>query len=179
MLGASAQLVLLPSAGIAIAAATNGSSSIPRAIDQYILPALVPGYPEKAEWHRLPPAPIQTPDPSAPGCGQLLGEWHGSVHTYETEMPVSLRFLPSGAIHATLGQQQQTTLVNDVQWDEGWLRGAMAGCIETADALRRPQHPHHHVYIELKLRGDRLCGVLIAFAGNILSHWTELRRTSD
>jgi CubicO group peptidase (beta-lactamase class C family) len=179
MLGASAQLVLLPSAGIAIAAATNGGCGIPRSIDQYLLPALIPGYPEKAEWHRLPPAPVQTPDLSGPGYRQFLGEWQGCVHTYETGMPVTLRFLPSGAIHATLGHQQQTTLVNDVQWKDGWLRGAMAGCIETGDALCGPRHPHHHVFFELKLRGDRLCGVFISSAGNTLAYWTELRRASD
>lgn len=179
MLGASAQLVFLPSEGIAISAVANSSCKIPHAIDGYVLPTLIPGYPADAEWHRPPPASMRAPEPGAADDQPLIGEWRGVVHTYDAEMPVALRFLPSGAIHATLGHQQQITLVNEVELGDGWVRGNMAGCIETADAMRRPRHPGHHVRLELKLRGDRLGGVLISFAGNILAHWTELRRQDE
>lgn len=158
--------------------AERGQIDLDRPVNDY-LPAdsrlkVWIGNPEDAEWHRPPTMPNQSPDPADPAYRELLGEWRGIVHTHETEMSVVLRFLPFGDIHASLGQQQ-TTLVNEVEMVDGWLRGAIAGCIETTDAMH---HPNHHVRLDLKLRGDRLCGVLIASAGNTLAHWAELRRTS-
>src|SRR5438874_9259280 len=55
----------------------------------------------------------------------------------KTEIPLTLRILESGDVHAQLGAQMKM-LWNDVIWRDGYLRGRMPGDIGTEDAARRP-----------------------------------------
>jgi hypothetical protein len=170
--GTVAQLVLVPREGIAVAAMANSFCSLPHSIDRDILPVLLPGCADKL--------PKEENKPAVPAAGvqtipELLGDWCGTVHTYQKDLPLTLSFKASGDIHAKLGEQL-TTLVNDAKFVNGWLTGRMAGNIETGDANRRPHHPYHHLALDLKLRGDVLNGAIVAVAGNSLSHWAELRK---
>jgi len=94
-------------------------------------------------------------------------------------MSMTLSVTPNGDIHAKAGEHQQTTLVNGVRFEDGWLTGTLAGMIETDDANRRPRHPSHHLQLDLKLRDDHLTGAVLSIAGHTLSHWVDLRRVED
>jgi CubicO group peptidase (beta-lactamase class C family) len=176
--GAVAQLILIPREGIAISAMANNFCSIPHAIDTYVLPALYPSYAEKlAEKEKNKTSVPQTPPaPEFKVIPELLGDWHGIVHSYQKDLKFTLSFKPSADIHAKLGEQQQRTLVNDAKYADGWLTGKMAGRIETDDACHRPYHPLHHLELDLKHRGDKITGALIQIAGGALSHWVELKK---
>jgi len=179
MPGASAQLTILPSLGIVMAAATNGFSQIPRSIDRYVLPAFISEYPPDADYNRTPDGPVNRPEPATPEYQNLLGTWRGWVRTYEGDIPCTLSFQPSGDIFFKLGAQQQTTLVNSANLDGGWLTGKIAACLATTDVLRAPPHPAHHVQLDMKIRDERITGALIQIAGQALSHWVELIKDTD
>jgi len=106
---------------------------------------------------------------------ELAGQWQGALHTYEKTLPFQLTFLPTGDIHAKLGDQL-TSLVNDARFANNCLTGKIAGSIETGDAARLPHEPSHHICLDLKLRGTKLNGAVMAIVGNMLSHWAELEK---
>jgi hypothetical protein len=178
MAGVATKLLLLPREGIAVAALANTGCQLPYKIEGDILSVLVPGYAarlaerqaKKAEEAAKASAPVFQPVP------ELLGDWRGDVHTYNGMLPLELSFKPSGDVHARL-KDQLWTLLNDVRFLEGCLRGKMFGDIGTEDANRRP----YHLHLELKLRGDALNGSVTAMSlptrlGNALSHWVEVRK---
>jgi CubicO group peptidase (beta-lactamase class C family) len=175
--GTVAQLIFLPRHGIAISAMANNFCAAPHEIEQYILPVILPGFAEKqAELEKNKPSvAASTPAPVIQPIPELLGEWRGTLHTYEKELPMSLSFKPSGDVHAKLGEQLPT-LVNNLKFADGWITGVMAGRTETYDACRRPYHPYHHIQLDMKLRGDRINGALIQIACCGLSHWVELKK---
>jgi hypothetical protein len=78
-------------------------------------------------------------------------------------------------VHAHLGTQLKT-LLNDTRFHDGWLTGRLMGDTGTDDASYRP----HHLHLDLKLRGERLNGAMIAISlptkrlTNALAHWLEL-----
>jgi len=174
--GAATKLLMLPREGIVMAAAANAFCPLPYTIERDVLSALLPGYADKlAERDKDTGPPQGSAGPDAWPLRELLGDWRGTVHTYERDLPLTLSFKPSGDVHARLGEQLPT-LVNDMEFKDGRLTGKMCGSIETADASRRPHHPRHHLELDLKLRGDVLNGVVIAIVGNALGHWVELRK---
>src|SRR5260370_31698757 len=101
---------------------------------------------------------------------ELLGNWAGKLVTYKSEIPLILRILESGDVHAQLGRQMKM-LWSDVRWKDGFLSGIMPGDIGTEDAGRRP----YFLSFSLKLRGDVLKGPASAIstpgrrAGNALT----------
>src|SRR5512134_3291214 len=99
-----------------------------------------------------PTAPIAFAPPP-----DLLGDWHGTVHTYQGDIALKLWFKESGDIHAQLGDQLKT-LVNEAEFTNGTLGGRMLGTIATEDAARRP----HEVQLDLKLRDQLLNGAIYA-----------------
>ena len=176
--GTMAQLIFLPREGIAISAMANNYCPIPHGVENYIFPALFPGYAEKqAELEKKKTAaPAPAPAPEIQTIPELLGDWRGTVHTYQKDLPMTLSFKPCGDVLAKLGEVQLTTLVNDVKCQNGWLTGKMAGHIETDDICLQPYHPYHHIQLDLKLRGNVLNGSLIQIVGNALSHWVEFKK---
>jgi len=174
--GAATKLLMLPREGIVIAAAANTFCPLPYTIERDVLSALLPGYADKlAERDNEPSRPQTSVGPDVRPIRELLGDWRGTVHTYQKDLPLTLSFKPSGDVHARLGEQL-ATLLNDVEFRDGRLTGKMCGSIGTADASRRPHHPLHHLEVDLKLRGDVLNGVVTAIAGNALGHWVELKK---
>lgn len=132
------------------------------------------------DWSSLP---AQQAPPSAPPAFQptaeLLGEWSGKVHTYEGELPIRLNVFASGDVHVQIGSQR-TTLLNDVTFQSGRLKGYVLSQIPTEDTQRHP----HEVALDLTLRGSVLNGSVAA--NSIpdprwtwiygLPHWTELQK---
>lgn len=175
--GVATKLLLMPREGVVVAAVANKFKPLPYTIERDILSALLPGYADKFAAHdaRKARATPEPPDSGLAAVPELIGDWSGTVHTYQEDLPLTLSFKPSGDIHAQLGTQL-TTLVNDAKFDEGCLTGKMAGNVCTEDTTRYPYHPFHHLELDLKLRDGVMNGALINIAGCTLNHWVELRR---
>ncbi len=172
--GVATTLRLVPSENLAVVVLCNGASQLPHRIADRILEKMIPGW--KA------PAPLAPSDQAAEKRTfqpppELAGEWRGSLHTYEKDLPLTLRIFASGDVHAKIGNQLETLLSGAV-WSENELRGAMTGDIGTADANRRP----YTLSLALKLRGETLSGPASAIslpglrAGNALTQWVELKK---
>ena len=175
--GAASKLLLLPKEGLVIATASNNFNPLAYTIEREILCQLLPEYAgmqarydEKLTEAKRAPAPAEKKLPVA----ELTGVWRGTLHTYEKTHPFELNFLPTGEVHAKLGNQL-TTLVNDIRFTNNCLTGRMAGSVETADAVRRT-HPMHHLVLDFKLRDGVLNGAVIAMVYSMLSHWAELKK---
>ena len=106
----------------------NRFKPLPYTIEREILSALLPGYADKLDAHdkKSSREAPERPDSGLGAVPELLGDWSGTVHTYEDDLPLTLSFKPSGDIHAQLGTQL-TTLVNDAEFEEGRLTGKIPG----------------------------------------------------
>jgi CubicO group peptidase (beta-lactamase class C family) len=168
--GVATILILLPDEKIVIAALGNSSSSLPRESADMILSVLVPD-----ARRQTAPSPPQSP-PFKP-TSRLLGIWTGTIHTYKSEIPLTLDFKQSGDVHARLGSQLKT-LINNVSFRDDYFTGSMMGDIGTEDANRLP----YTLTLSLKLRSNLLNGAATAISlpgkrvGNALSHWVELKK---
>jgi hypothetical protein len=169
--GVATTLRLIPSEKLAVVVLCNAGNPLPHRIADEILAAMLP----KWKMDREPPAP--RPQGTFHPTPELLGSWSGTLVTYKTDIPLTVRILESGDIHAQLGQQLKM-LWNDVRWSDGFLSGRMLGNIGTDDAGRRP----YALSFSLKLRGDVLNGAASAISmpgrrsGNALTQWVELKK---
>ncbi len=177
--GVRTRLLLVPSEGIAVAVLTNGQSELPARIISEVLSVLLPeygrSYRSKVETEASDGRPSKE-DPFRP-VEILLGVWEGYVETYRNRTPLRIECQSDGDIHVRLGKGLET-LLNEPRFKDGRLTGRTMGQIDTEDAMRHP----HHLIVNLKLRGDRLTGVVTSSgtpkgrSGNALSHWTELAK---
>ena len=183
--GVSTSLHLIPSEGIVVAVLANGSKPFVYSIHDDILSALLPAYAERraVEEAQTKPAEVeQTPFAAVP---ELMGDWTGMVHTYHGDLPLTLSFKPYDDVHIQLGAQLKT-LLSDVKFRDGRLKGYFAGDIGTEDANRNP----YRLHLDLKLRGQTLNGAVLAVGyredgeggvpgrrmGNAVAHWAELTK---
>jgi CubicO group peptidase (beta-lactamase class C family) len=150
MPGVSTNLVLVPSEDIAVVVLMNGEDySSP--ITQEILKVLLPKWQTPEQKPGAPASPF-TPDAA------LLGTWKGTLHTYQKDLPATVRILPSGDIHIQIADGLES-LLNKVQFKDGWLSGEAWGDVETDDAER---HRANTLLYTLKLRGSVLNGAVSA-----------------
>jgi hypothetical protein len=177
--GVSTRLILVPSESLAVVVLCNAAQQdLTRLIFKEILSVMLPGY---SEYRSRVEAKEEGNDKEEPTKSKpppvLVGKWSGVVHTYKEDLPFDLSFKDSGDVHVKLGEQL-TTLLNDASFDDGYIRGRLAGDIGTEDANRRP----YHLHVELKHRDAVLNGSVTAIslpgrrAGNALSHWAKLKR---
>jgi CubicO group peptidase (beta-lactamase class C family) len=182
--GVATSLQLIPTEKLVVVALANGNTDLPWVASEEIFSVLLPEYgarraereaKEKAEREQKEKA--QASEPAFIPPLELRGEWKGTVHTYQGELPLTLTFKDSGDVHAQLGTQLKA-LLNDVAFKEQQLTGVMLGDLGTEDTNRLP----HHLHVALKLRGDTLNGALLAISlsaprsGYALGHWMELKR---
>jgi CubicO group peptidase (beta-lactamase class C family) len=170
--GVSTLLVLFPEEKIAIVVLCNARSNLPGEVMEQIVGVL---FPETARRPRAQnPENVKT---TFKPTNNLLGAWEGKVHTYKEELPFMLVFQSDGDIHARLGTQLKT-LLNRVEFKDGYLSGSFTGDVETEDANRT----RYQLLLSLKLRGDVLNGAITAQSlparrvGNALTHWVELKK---
>jgi CubicO group peptidase (beta-lactamase class C family) len=169
--GVSTLLRLYPAEKLAIVVLSNASSNLPGQVIDRIIAVVAP------ETTRSPGAQSQPPPPAFKPSSELLGAWQGKVHTYKGELDFKLLFQQDGDVHAELGTQLKT-LLNRVQFRDGYLSGSFAGDIGTEDANRT----RYSLALSLKLRGAVLNGALTAQSlpgrrvGNALTHWVELKK---
>jgi CubicO group peptidase (beta-lactamase class C family) len=191
MSGVNTHLLLIPSEQLAITVLANACSDLPYVVAAEIAAAVLPSYAERlrADLAEHPPSgePAQSPEPAFAPPTELLGDWQGTVHTYQGDIALKLWFKESGDIHAQLGDQLKT-LVNHAELTNGTLGGRMLGTIPTEDAARRP----HEVYFDLKLRDQLLNGAIYAVTpyqqgeggapdkrpGYAVGYWAELTKAT-
>jgi CubicO group peptidase (beta-lactamase class C family) len=167
MPGVATILMLVPSEDIAVVVLINELTRTPIFdVSNAIMKVLLP------KWQIAPIKP-ETPAPFTPGP-DLLGTWIGTLHTYQKDLPVTLKFLPSGDVQVQLADQL-ASLLDNVQFKDGWLSGAAWGDVETGDAER---HHANTLLFSLKLRGNHLNGAVSATeqARNpvALSQWLDV-----
>jgi CubicO group peptidase (beta-lactamase class C family) len=175
--GVRTHLRLLPEEGIAVAALTNGEAMIHEQVADEILSLLLPEYARRRAERQARQEP--PPEPAARSAPEeLAGRWEGHVHTYERDLRLALDVRPDGAIHARLGDDLETLLV-EPRYERGALRGRMMGDLRTEDT-----RGHRHLSLSLWLRAGRLEGSVTATCPpgpdqrmrNALSHWACLER---
>jgi hypothetical protein len=117
-----------------------------------------------------PEKALETPAP------ELRGEWRGVLHTYRSDLPFALTFLPSGDVHVRIGAQLPG-LLSDVTFSEGWLHGRTTGDLGVEEVDR---HSGKYLELLLKLHDQVLSGSVVASTedrrGFELAHWAQLRK---
>ena len=181
--GVSSNFILLPEQNMGIVMLANIDGGVRSSLQYDVLKTLLPAWKEPApEPKQAEPAPFK---PKA----DLVGRWEGKVHTYEGDLPMTLRIMASGDVHVRIGGEpkfasRSTTrlesLLNNVKFENGELTGKTLSQIETSDTARNP----HATSLYLKQRGQVLNGNVTA--GSIyqglwiygLPYWTELKKVA-
>jgi hypothetical protein len=176
--GTQARLTLLPDRNLAVAILRNASASDELAlwkIEWETLAALIPQFPG------VPAIPERKPSTFVPPQ-ELLGDWQGTVQTYQGNTPMSLSARGGGEMAIELGGRPGRpipfeTPLGPLAFRNGWLTGLFFGTIPTEDAGRSP----HVVFLRLQLRGETLSGTVSAVAVNqmfALPYWASLKRVA-
>jgi CubicO group peptidase (beta-lactamase class C family) len=169
MPGVATILMLVPYEDIAVVVLINQLNRAPimEVVDS-IFKVLLP------KWRPTPLKP-ETPVPFSPGP-DLLGTWKGTLHTYQKDLPVTLKFLPSGDVHVQVADELES-LLDDVQFKDGWLSGEAWGDVATDDAER---HDANTLLFSLKLRGNQLNGAVSAtergYNPVALTQWLDVEK---
>ena len=177
--GTVSRLALIPDKNIAVAVLTNASASDELAlwkIEWEAFAALIPEFPKSPE------VPSEEKPQAFVPPQELLGEWQGTVQTYQGTLPMKLSVKSGLDIAIELNGQPGApipvnTPLGPLAFRNGWLTGLFFGTVPTTDAQRSP----HVVFLRLQLKGDTLTGSVTAVAINrtfALPHWASLKRKS-
>lgn len=162
MPGVATQLAIYPDEDVAIVVLTNrygDTGKIYDAVERVVLPR----YTEvRRRWAAQDSAKVaQDSVKSAAGHftppAALVGEWTGTLRSWERTMPMTLVVKPDGDIHARIGDGLEA-VVNEVRWRGNELIGRFAGTIPTSDASRWP----HSVLLDVRLRSGTISGMATA-----------------
>lgn len=179
MPGTLTRLALIPEENVAVAIAINsgtGGAYSPWDIEWETFTALVPGFPELpklAEEERT-----KEPLPAA-----LDGVWVGTIRTYPGDLAAELSIRDGRVRYLAINGRKAKPIrwpnpLGRVRFRAGVLEAPLSGSIRTPDSLRS----RHVLFLRLRLRGDRLDGVVSAVARNRsfwLPHAMTLEKTSD
>jgi CubicO group peptidase (beta-lactamase class C family) len=157
MPGVATVMNLYPGENLAIVVLTNASVR-PGTIAQDIAAAMMPRYADSLRARRAQGArPPETPAFAPPAA--LVGEWTGTLRTWQRTVPLRLTIAGDGTSFAWLGDEPRA-VVNQMSFSGTRLSGRFAGRIPTDDAGRWP----HSIGLGLELVGGRLKGQLSAQA---------------
>jgi CubicO group peptidase (beta-lactamase class C family) len=149
MPGVATGMNLYPTENLAIVVLSN-TGNRPDFIAQDIAAILLPRYADSLKVRRGRPAPAPRSFAVTP---ELIGQWSGTLRTWDSAVAVRMLVKPDGDIHIWLGNQPRAIL-NDVSLIDGRLAGRFAGEIPTQDAKRWP----HFVMLGLLLQDGTLKG---------------------
>ncbi|MBL8264727.1 serine hydrolase domain-containing protein [Steroidobacter sp.] len=181
MSGVNTNMSMVPETKTGVVVLVNaGGDAWAERIRDRIFAILLPQRPST-----MPPAAAATSTATATAfrpSSELLGVWAGKIHTYEGDLPMSMKVLASGDIHVKVGSGSGAleTLLNGARFNNDELTGEALSQISTADTQRYP----HTVSIRLKLRGQTLNGSVAAVTDHpkffvyALPYWTELFRVT-
>jgi CubicO group peptidase (beta-lactamase class C family) len=172
--GVRTRLILVPEHKICVAVLTNGGGhNLPIEITAALIDVLLPGHAE----NRVRQIQLSQELPEWSAQENLLGNWLGSIHTYNGDLPLRVTFQPDGDVHITLADQMKTLLTHPV-FHDNTLTGQFNADVGTDDANRHP----NHLRLALKLRENVLNGPTHVIStprnrpGSTLSYWTTLSR---
>jgi CubicO group peptidase (beta-lactamase class C family) len=154
MPGVRTVLNLYPSEDLAIVVLTNTLSDRVDEIAQRIAAVILPKYAEALQKAQRKPEEKPSAFQSQP---ELLGEWTGTVRTWEKSLPIMITFQPDGDVHVKLADELET-LLNEATYRNGNLVGRFTGTIPTTDAGRHG----HSVLLNVRLRDGKLSGQVTA-----------------
>ena len=155
MPGVQTILALYPAEDVAIVVLTNMVADVGkpfREIERIVLPKYADARARAAQTT----AASAAPKPFVPPA-ELLGEWTGTVRTWERTIPITLLVQPDGDVHVRLGGGLES-LLNEARWQGNTLTGRFPGDVATSDAARWP----HDVLLSLRLRNGTLTGMVSA-----------------
>jgi CubicO group peptidase (beta-lactamase class C family) len=172
MPGVATTLAIFPTENLVVVVLAN-SGSRPESIAADIAGLFLPRYADSMAAARA--RPPQTPPPFAPGAA-LVGQWAGTVKTWQRTVPIRLEIRDNGDVFASLGEQPRA-VVNQLTFVNNRLTGRFAGQIGTDDAGRWP----HSLQLGLQLVEGALKGQLSAQTGTdplyySLASYAELKR---
>lgn len=150
MRGTNTMLKFVPGQDIAVVVLVNTSSDLRQKIPRDIIGILLPDYGER--WRQARDQPSGEREPFHPGP-ELLGEWRGTLTTYDEIVPVTLTVQADSDVLVEI-EGQLETLMDRVQFSDGFLTGTSYGTIPSSDAR---SHPHNISY-RLFLDGEMLSG---------------------
>lgn len=151
MPGVQTLLVLYPAEDVAVVVLMNTVSDVgrvSRAIERVVLPRYADA---RARAERATPA---TAAPPFVPSQELVGEWTGTLRTWDRTVPMTLSIRPDGDVHVRL-QGGLEAVLNETRWQDQTLTGRFAGVVPTSDARRWP----HEIVLSLRLRGGVLGGM--------------------
>lgn len=153
MRGVATILALYPSQRTAVVVLTNKAATPYERILQEILSvAFPPRYADSLRARRAQARPPADPARFSPPA-ELLGEWTGTLRTWQRPVPLKMAFQQDGDVLVTLGDRMPA-LLGGPRWNDGVLSGRFPGTIPTPDASRYP----HSVFLQLRLIDGKLKG---------------------
>jgi CubicO group peptidase (beta-lactamase class C family) len=150
MPGVRTVINLYPSENLAIVVLTNSENNATSKIAERVAAAVLPKYAAALQADK--PKPASRPPAFAPPP-ELLGEWAGTLRTWQRSIPFTLVLQADGDIHVRLGDELET-LLNEVEFENGHLVGRFAGAIPTPDAVRH----RHTVLLNVRFRNGEISG---------------------
>ncbi len=117
--------------------------------------------------------PAETPPSRFTPPAELVGEWAGTVRTWNGSLPMTLAIAADGSTQASIADQPKAAVVNP-RLQGGRLSGNFDGTIPTPDANREPGN----IVLDLRFHDDRLSGAVSRAAPNgyALSSYVSLTR---
>jgi CubicO group peptidase (beta-lactamase class C family) len=172
MPGVSTDLVLVPSADLAVVVLINTRSETAKAwdISDAILKVILPQWRAGVSYASSAKL-LLSPVPS-----NLIGQWKGTLYTYEKQVPVVLDISNTGELQMKIGDQL-VSLVNNVEYRDETVTGDLLGEVPINDMDRRRPY---YLTIRLKHTATSLAGSISAIAEGTrraaLSQWVELAK---
>lgn len=181
MPGVATRLDLFPKEDLVVVALGNQSNAIPFLVASAIENVLLPGRGEAIVAERATQQGRPRPTFNAPS--DLVGEWSGTVRTYEGTVPIALN-VKTDQVLVRLGDGPQAlwTLLNRPALDSPspggqLLSGQLIGNVPTGDAMRYP----HNLGLSLWTADGKLRGFIASIAtnrpvGGAVSSYVELTK---
>jgi CubicO group peptidase (beta-lactamase class C family) len=152
MPGVATRLDLYPSEDLAVVVLSNSASPLPTMIASAIENVLLPGRGAAIVAERT--AQQGRPRPTFAPPANLVGDWVGTLRTYQGTIGLAIRVKSDEVLVRVGGPDALWSLVNGASFRDQLLGGEFLGDVPTADAMR---HPHilgmSLWYAEGKLRG--------------------------
>lgn len=153
MPGVSTILAIYPAERTAVVVLANrGSAPVERILQEILAVTFPPRYADSLRARgALSRRPQGVPRFAPPA--ELLGEWTGTLRTWQGSLPLKVLFQEDGDVVVTIAGEPPA-LVFAARWADSVFTGRVAGTIPTPDARRHP----HVVALRLRLTDGKLRG---------------------
>jgi hypothetical protein len=168
---------MYPAQDLAVVVLSNQTNPLPFVVASQIENVLLPGRAEAMVAERTTQQGNARQSFAAPA--DLLGDWSGTVRTYQGTIPITLRVKADEVlVRLGAGQDALWSLVNRPRYDKQMLEGVFVGDVPTPDAMRYP----HNLALSLFNADGKLRGFVASVAtnrpdvGGAVSSYAELMK---